>query len=102
MDPTVPSPETSQIDIPPQTPAQAAPVSSESAPLEMPASQGSSLPSPIVPNPVAQTPASVTAPPPDMNNVTGVVQPEGPKVNKKLIIFIVLGIALVLVIGGGA
>jgi hypothetical protein len=37
-----------------------------------------------------------------MNNVTGMPSPEGPKISGKLIIWVVLGIVLILVIGGGA
>jgi hypothetical protein len=37
-----------------------------------------------------------------MNNVTGMAQPEGPKVNSKLALFVVLGVVLILIIGGGA
>jgi hypothetical protein len=37
-----------------------------------------------------------------MNNVTGMVTPEGPKVSGKLIMWVVLGIILILLIGGGA
>jgi hypothetical protein len=37
-----------------------------------------------------------------MNNVTGTITPEGPKISGKLILWIVLGIILVLIIGGGA
>lgn len=103
MDPTVPSPESSQIDIPPQDPPPGGTM--PSIPQAMPAQTSSygqvTDPTPNLP-PFSQDPAPTVAPPPDMNNVTGMPHSEGPKVSRKLIIFVVLGILLALLIGGGA
>jgi len=101
MDPTVPSPESSQIDIPPQTPSQGVATPFPSAPTESSSFPSAPNPTTNFPPPV-QVQAPVSAPPPDMNNVTGMAQPEGPRVNSKLIIWVVLGIFLIILIGGGA
>lgn len=101
MDPTVPSPESSLIDVPPAPPTPgigstplATPLASNPMPGSIPTPVSAPTP-PTVPTPDAP-------PPPDMNNVTGMPGPSDQKVNSKLILWVVLGIVLLLLIGGGA
>ena len=103
MDPTVPSPESSQVDIPPQNPSPGGtmPVLPQSMPSQTPTYGQVTDPTPSTP-PLPEVPTAVAAPPPDMNNVTGMPHSEGPKVSGKLIIWVVLGILLIILIGGGA
>lgn len=106
MDPTVPSPESSQIDVPPMVPDTnvPGPVSSEDpqvpqVPTPMAASDPM-MPPPSGPNPVEA--GSLAPPPPDMNNVTGMPSSAGATPNKKLIIWVIVGILIIALIGGGA
>jgi len=102
MDPTVPSPESSLIDIPPQSPSEGAATPSSSGPMGAAPIYGAPpSPTPNIPT-LPQVPTPPSAPPPDMNNVTGMPSQEGPRVSSKLIIWIVLGVVLILIIGGGA
>jgi len=105
MDPTVPSPESSQVDVPPMTPNNSMP-----GPASNEAPQVPQIPIPTVapgqaqpaPNPNPVEAGSLAPPPPDMNNVTGMPSSAGSGPNKKLMVWIIAGLLMTILIGGGA